>query len=305
MYEIDFSPPNQGASSKETTKTPHLLRILKSKIVWAGIVISCTLFFYGKHHIERTYSTAHQERVYSDVEFMDNANLSKTYELNFESPTAKSIYTIEYQNYGLENLKKIVSLMNNDLETLKNVIPVEINGAIVSKFQRGNENTLLVTAETKSSINKFPIVVTYALHFIGENLVKIQIFLYTDDDFILQDKLGVSKSANWHKKQIIIGDKNISIFEADLTEPVIEKKEPIIIEDPEVEIITNTPTSNVQELEEDDENITKEDLAKHESTEEDGIEENETIIEIDSNTKRNESIKTSSVKREPKEVFLH
>ena len=290
MYEFDFSPPNQGESSKETPQSSFLSRILKSKIVLAGIIASCSLFFYGKYQVESTYGAGYQERIYSDVEFMDNANLSKTYELNFESPTAKTIYTIEYQNYGLENLKKIVSLMDNDLETLKNVIPVEISGAIIKDFQRGNEKTLIVTAETKSSINKFPIVVTYALHFTGNKLVKIQSFLYTDDDFILQDKLGMSKNADWHKKQIIVWDKNVSIFEAYLTEPVIEKKYPIVTEDPEVEIVyTKSSSFNIEEIEDNDENITKENLVQHENT------LNKALSEDDNET----------IKSEPKEVFLH
>lgn len=285
MYEIDFSPPPKGDLPQETTKTKPLVRILKSKIVLVGFIASFALFISGKNYLENTYNAEHQERIYSDVEFMDNANLSKTYDLKFESPTAKSIYTIEYQNYALENLKKIVSLMENDLDTLKNVIPLEINDPIITEFQRGNEKTLLLTAETKSSINKFPIVVTYALHFSGKKLLKIQSFLYTEDDFILKDKLGVSTSANWHKKQIIVWDRNISIFEANLAEPVNEKKEPILIEDPEVEIITNTTSTNSEYIEDNDENITKEDLAKQEKIDFNGIDENETIIEVENNKK--------------------
>lgn len=308
MHEIDFSPPpkpkNEAKLRDDSSKkilsinNSFLNSILSSKIVWGGLILSIAAFLYGSNYIENKYDTSHYERVYSDIEFLDNSSLSQTYELSFESDTAQSIYTIEYQNFALENLKKILSLYENDIHTIQNVLPMEIENVKMSLFKRGKENTLLISTNKQSSIKKFPIIVNYALHFEGDKVKEIQSFMYTNDDFIIQDKLGVSKFANWRKKNVIIWNKKITIFEANLQEPVIEKVTPLIIEDNEIEF-ANPPVAmekivNVadgEETEESDENLTVKDLEKEETN----IEDNEIV----------DTTPVNKTMKEPKEVFLH
>lgn len=279
MYKIDFTPPSSKDSKKENKEfLPHPQRewksLLKSKIVWGGLVFSLAVFLIGSTYIGSTIKEETTHRVYSDVEFMGNKKLGAVYNLDFESDTAQSIYNIEYQNHAINSLKAIVSLIGNDIETIKNVLPSETKGNLeIEIMNAGDSQVLLISSEGVSSIKKYPIVANFAIHFKDGEAQKIQSFFYTADEFIIEDKLGLSTFANWHKKTLLVVDKEVSIFEANLKEPVIAKKEPLIIEDNETVIITEADEKigNAQigeETEDNDENLTAQDLEDHESIDE-------------------------------------
>lgn len=291
MYKIDFTPPPSKDPDKKTDfdSTNYWSKLgkslLKSKIVWGGFIFSIIIFSVGSYYIEENISDSVTQRIYSDVEFMGNKTLSETYYLEFESDTAKTIYNIEYQNHALSTLKYIVSLIENDIERLKTILPIELKDSSVELFDLGERQVLLLSTRGQSSIKKYPIVANFAIHFKDGKAQKIQSFFNTSDDFIIQDKLGVSTFANWHKKKILIIDTEVSIFEANLAEPVIKKTEPIIIEEQEVLTITSTPENKIvnapegEETEENDEQLTADDLEDHENLDEpELIEENKFFV---------------------------
>lgn len=298
MYEIDFSRPHkvgetvkekdksqiskEASSSFQEEKQSITKTIFGSKLVWFGAILSIALFSYGKYEIEEKYLAQPQQRVFSDVEFMNYGELAKNQLINFESETAKSIHTIEYQKYALENLNTIITLIDNDLNAIQNVLPMEIHKSTIkfSNFERGTKEnqSLLISIEGKSTIQKHPMITNFALHFEGLKVVKIQGFFQTDDDFIIQDSLKKSTFANWHKKTSIIDSQKIVIYEANLKEPVIPQKElPTEVIKEEVKNILPQQDAIGNETEDEDEKLTAEDLEKHENTEEETDEESEKI----------------------------
>lgn len=270
MYKIDFTPPPELQNSSRVKvksedssqkQTEHLQPVnnaksmspmiehpisrnpFKSKIVQLTIILCLGAYTFASFYIPDKFSKPVPETIHSDVIFANMKTLSSNFELVFESPTAESIYQIEYQETALKNLKKIVSFHDNDASTLNSVLPLEIPKIETSIFEiNENKKVLLVGTHNESTIEKFPININYALHYEGNVLQKIQAFLYTTEDFMIKDRLAGSTFAHWEKKSFLAIDRNISIFEANLaTQPKVETKSNITNDD---ELIDETTQKN-------------------------------------------------------------